>query len=327
MKIGLLHDINTIQKHLKIFHELDDYNRDISNSIKTALENLGHSVFLIEAGRGLKSKLNENKPDFVFNLSNKSIQNEHKANGPSILEDLEIPFTGSSSIACSLAYNKENAKKIFQRKGIRTPKFYTFTSVKSLKIPEELSFPLFLKPIYGGCSRGIGKNNLLTNRKSAVQQIRTLVTSFLGPYILEEFITGREFTVGVMGNSKNTILPILEIIFPGENRKSCFRDFSLKMINYDREKYICPARNLDNKRANIKNLAQKAYRAIGCRDYARVDIRMSEDKKPYVLEINALPSLIPKISSFAIMANESGMTFTQIIKEILNIAKIRYSVT
>jgi len=103
-----------------------------------------------------------------------------------------------------------------------------------------------------------------------------------------------------------------------------FRDYSTKMINYEDEENICPAKITKKLQHDIEQIAEKTYHAMGCRDYARVDIRIGENNKPFVLEINALPSLAPENSSFALMAKANGMSFTRLIKVLLNYAKNRY---
>ena len=323
MKIAVLDDRKNEDINNQSLNRIDEYHDDVNEAISQALRALGHNVYLLEANINLERRLSVIRPDLVFNNSIKQINGGEKAYGPSILEKLRIPFTGSSSSVCADAYDKVKAKKIFIRKNINTPNFYEIPNALN-KIPVDIKFPLLLKPVFGGCSRGIGKENLIREKNTYMRKIKKIIDKFPLRYFVEEFIGGREFTISVIGNLKNLkVLPIMEFIYPNEDEMMHYRDFKTKMIDYEKEKYICPATLSKPKQFQLTNLAIKTYQAIGCRDYARIDIRLDKEGKPYVLELNVLPNLIPNQSSFAITAEAGGLSFTQLISTIIFVAKKR----
>jgi len=300
------------------------YHSEVSQAIEFALEDSGHLVTQLQANQGLPQKLVTLLPDFAFNCSSQSKKLERRAYAPWILKKMGIPFTGSGSRACFDAYDKIRTKRILQKAGIRTPQAVVLSRLFLFYIPRNMKFPLFVKPVRGGCSFGINSNSLIADQKTLRERLPEFIRQFDQPMLLEEFLPGREFTVGVLGNRVLQVLPIMEF---GSNQlnSQAFRSYSLKMAHCDQEEKHCPADLKPEQKEEIENMARMTFRALGCRDYARIDFRMDCAGQPYVLEVNALPNLIPETSSYAIMAREGGLSFKALIDTILRTAQARYS--
>jgi D-alanine-D-alanine ligase len=308
MKIGLTHN-------------------SVIKNIASAIEKLGHEVGCIEANNELEKIISRIKPQVVFNLSNEEDDKSGLAFTPFLLDKLKIPYTGSSAEVCVSAFDKNKTKRILQEAGIPTSKYCLIADPNEIQIPDSLSFPLFIKPVRGGCSQGIYEQNLVFSKKSYIKIVRTTIEQSRQPALVEEFLPGREFTVGILGNDPPQALPVLEYIYDTpESNKTLFRSFNKKMVEGKSEKKSCPAILSEIEEDRIRNLAIETYQVIGCRDYARIDIRYDKDGIPHVLEVNALPSLIPDGSSFATMAETAGISFDNLISTILISAYKRYGI-
>ena len=263
----------------------------------------------------------------MFNRSIRKDDRSGLALTPSLLEEFKIPYTGSNAEACVSAFNKNKTKHILREASIPTSKFCLISDPREIQIPHSLSFPIFIKPIKGGCSRGIDERNPVFSKESCIEIVRTTIEQNHQPALIEEFLTGREFTVGILGNDPPLVLPVLEFIYDEpEDKNFPFRDFNTKMIEGKDKKTSCPAILSEIEEDKIKNLAIDTYQAIGCRDYARIDIRCNKDGILHVLEVNALPSLIPNDSSFADMAETAGISFENLIGAIMISACERYDI-
>jgi len=291
----------------------------VVENIAQAIKTLGHAFKHLEANHHLQDAIEKFNPYIVFNRSNRAIYEHGVASTPKLLDQLEIPYTGPNAKNCVVAFNKAKTKSILIKRGLRTANFVTFSDPEEVFHPENLTFPLIVKPVQGGCSVGIEWDNLIFTNETLKRVCASLITDFNQPVIVESFINGREFTVGILGNEQPKVLPILEFIYQSEEAYH-FRSFKTKMNVGKYEKKSCPAALSGGEKREIINLAVSTYQAIGCRDYARIDLRFDESHIPYVLEVNAFPSLIPGASSFAYMAEAGSLTFTKLIQLIMEIA-------
>ncbi len=324
MRFVLIYDSINPKRTADRFQIIQSYHQKVHHAIQKALEDDGYHVAALEFKNDLKEKLQVIKPDFVFNCSIMSSQSETEATAPEILQELGIPFTGSGALTCQKAFKKNLCKHILHAAGVPTPQSVYIQNPQDFQVSHTLTFPLFLKPAQGGCSFGIGQENLVRKRENLQKKLRAVYQQIKQPVILEEFLGGREFTAGILGNDQASVMPIMEICFK-EGDKYPFRSFRLKMVDYADEENICPAELDEDQKDELEKLALKAYKILDCRDYARVDLRMDRKGQLYVLEVNALPSLVPKISSYAIMARESGLSFRALIRRIVKTAARRYS--
>lgn len=323
MKIALIHDPDLNKSRGYEAFGVFSYHNLCIASITNALNHLGHNVEICETNSDLEIQLKIIKPELVFNTSIKRFNGSAHAFAPEILEKLEIPFTGPSAIACSDAYDKKKSIEILDNAGIHTPQAVTFSPGEIIELPNTLVFPLFVKPQRGGCSQGIGSQSLISNIDKAAEKIKAVLEDIGKSVIVEEFLSGREFTVGILGNQPPRILSILEFIF--HDSELPFRSFSRKMVNFEIEDEVCLADLEADDKLSIENLAIRAFKALKCKDYARVDVRMDTLGNPAVLEVNAIPNLEPETSSFGLMAKYAGFSFVEIVESIINSALKRYS--
>lgn len=324
MHMVLIYDPQFPQAENESYPIIQSYHEDVNQAIADALRAQGHQVSVIAARGDLEERLRGLNPDFAFNCSIKSRGRGEKSFAPQVLRKLDIPFTGSGGAACFNAYNKARTKKILLAANIATPQAQLVRDPHHESILETLTVPLFVKPAKGGCSYGIGRQNLIRERKNLENRLNQIYEQVDSPLLVEEFLEGREFTAGVLGNRQVIVLPLMEFKYP-QDATASFRSYNLKMVNYEDEEIRCPAEVDPKKRSEIRRLVTRTYQAIGCRDYARVDVRMDRAGKPYVLEVNALPNLMPKTSSYAIMAQKAGLNFRELIRSILRTAAARYT--
>ncbi|NLE91753.1 MAG: ATP-grasp domain-containing protein [Elusimicrobia bacterium] len=303
------------------FSEFD--SQETIDAITSALRKKGHNVLPVEAGNpDIVSYFRKNRVDMVFNIAEGRAGKYRESQIPAILDYLKIPYTGSNTFALALALNKSATKKILKAEGIPTPRSQLF-SRGSEKIDGTLRFPLIVKPNFEGSAKGILSSNVVRDTEELYSRVRDLMKIYNQAILAEEFINGKELTVGVLENGSTIILPILEIDFSDcSGSGEYFYSWKMKEFQGNKEMglvphFYCPARLDKNTERLVKETALKTHRAVGCFDISRTDIRLNEEGVPYVLEINPLPGLNPKDSNFPIMAYAAGMQYDDLIETIL----------
>ena len=294
-----------------------------------ALRSGGHRVYLVEADKKFLDWLKFNQIDIVFNIAEGFSGSGRESQIPAILDFLGIPYTGSGVLALALSLDKAMTKQIFMYNGIPTPKFQLFKN-ESGPLQKNLRFPLIVKPNCEGSAKGIHASNLVKNESRLYEEIGRIRKLYQHDVLVEEFIEGTELTVGILGNRKPHILPILEIDFTNcKKRGESFYSWEVKEYQgidplYPDPEFFCPARLSRERKEEVEKVALQAHQALGCRDMSRVDIRLSKDSIPYVLEVNALPGLDPKESNLTRMAAVCSMSYPDLINGILESALKRY---
>ncbi|MCM8795986.1 MAG: ATP-grasp domain-containing protein [Candidatus Omnitrophica bacterium] len=309
------------------FSEYD--SKETIAAIVFALQSKGHQVETIDAVEtDLIAYFKKNHPDFVFNIAEGRPGKFRESEVPAILDYLNIPYTGSDSLSLAIALNKALTKKILRAENIPTPRFQLF-SKGTERLNRNLRFPLIVKPNREGSAKGISVFSVVNSEKDLFKKIREIISLYQQEALVEEFIEGKELTVGILENATPTVLPILEIDFSNcQQSGEYFYTWRMKEYQGNRELglvpiFHCPAR-LDKKTEEaVKDVALRTHRAIGCSDISRTDIRLSHDNTPYVLEINPLPGLNPKDSNFPLMAYAAGMKYEDLIETILMNALLR----
>ena len=323
MRIALITDPWRADYPLSIRGPYYESQNHVTDNIAEAITGLGHIFKHLEAGQALQDALVRFNPNLIFNRSNCIDTETGVASTPYLLDRLRIPYTGPNPQSSVNACHKSLTKEILHQLKIPTPKYIVIHDPNCIEIPDDLTFPLFIKPIIGGCSLGIEGENLVYRKESCKTICSNLINNFKRPVIIEEFISGREFTVGILGNENPKILPLLEFVNLSQDTHF-FRSFTSKMIVGKYEKKSCPAVIANRQGNQIKAMALKAYQGIGCRDYARIDIRLNKNNRPLILEVNAFPSLLSSGSSYGSMASAAGLSFEDLIRQILRIASKRY---
>ncbi|UCE00854.1 MAG: hypothetical protein JSV42_09120 [Chloroflexota bacterium] len=314
--------------------------RQTIESISTALEAEGHKVIFVQANSALPEVLMKVKPQICFNIAEGISGDGREAQVPALCELLGIPYTGSQVVANAISLNKTMTKRIWQQLGLPTAPYYEFTSLEDAA-HAELRFPLFAKPAREGTGMGIDNRSIINNHDELFARVGWLLSNYRQPVLVEEFLPGREFTVGFIGNRGNPAyrsrpdlydadgyhwFPILEIdtlssVSPtiyGHDAKS------LDIGTEGAPNYLCPAMISESLRARLIDLTRRAAEALDVRDVSRIDFRLGADGEPYLMEINTLPGLNPLISDLCIMAATEGMSHQILISEILHLAAERY---
>jgi D-alanine-D-alanine ligase len=326
MRIGIIHDSVPIETENPEDRIILEHRRHICETIQIALHKAGHQSILISATETIFEQLRDCTIDIAFNLVSGIHGEGRLALVPSILDQAGIPYTGPGALAHTVALDKPTTKRILQSANINTPKFQLFSKERDIRFNSELKFPLFVKPARGGCGYGINDQSYVTTEQQLIPAVLSVIRHCQQPALVEEFMPGREFTVGILGNADNLrVLPILEHVLGGKASDSTsFRTFEKKMNDQRFDQCVCPAPIKSSCANQIMEIALATYQLVGCCDFARIDIRLNAHGIPYVLEINSLPGLEPNDSYFPLMAYAGGFNYDQLIQTILFEACQRY---
>jgi len=272
----------------------------------------------------LLKNIKKHKPDVVFNFVEIYKDDSRlEMNIVGLLELLGIPYTGAPPMALANCQSKVLAKRFLNAVGLKTPQFMLIREEKK-QYRHKLKFPLIVKPAYEDASAGIENDSIVKNNKELKERIKYVLEYFAQPALVEEFIEGRELNLAVMGDKEPVALPISEIDFsemPGHlhNIVSYQAKWDPNHEAYHKTIPICPAELPKRIEKKAKEIAVKAFRTMNCRDYARVDMRLSADNKLYVLEVNPNPDLTEG-AGFMRSAEAAGLAYTTALKKIINLA-------
>lgn len=292
--------------------------------IKKALESLGHRVFLVEADERayaqFKKLKREGKADLVFNYAEGLRGADREAQIPAMLEMLGIPYTGPTPLGYALGLNKTRTKEIWKLHKIPTPRWQVVTSGEKITLP----YPLIVKPEAEGSSKGIFVESLVKNRRQLDRTVRKVIRDYRQPALVEAFLPGREFAVGVVGTPPE-VLPLVEVTFNELPKKMPrFDHYEAKWL-YDNPRsavdpLICPAEIGGKLEEKIKKICLQAFAALGLRDWARFDVRLDKKGMPYLLEVNCPPGINPdpwENSRIVRAALVAGYTFPQLLEKVI----------
>ncbi|MEM4653124.1 MAG: ATP-grasp domain-containing protein [Candidatus Nezhaarchaeales archaeon] len=301
------------------------------DAIASALRKGGCKVIKIEANEEAYIKLRRCRPDIVFNIAEGLRGESRESHIPAMLEMLGIPYTGSSPSTLAICLDKALTHKVLSAYGVPSPKFQVFKRPDE-KLSEELEFPLVVKPLLEGSSKGIRSCSLVRNEQSLRKQVSWVIETYRQPAIVEEFMPGREFTVGLIGNEEPVVLPIVEIHLERlPNGASPIYSYEAKWVWDTPEKpldiFECPARISSDLKKEMEEVAIKTFKVLNCRDLCRIDMRLDKDGVPRVLEVNPLPGLIPDPRAHSCLpeaARAAGFTYDELICTILWQALKRY---
>jgi D-alanine-D-alanine ligase len=285
-------------------------------AISSALERQGHVVVHLEATPDLPRVLAEADVDLIFNIAEGVEGRNREAQVPALCELLNIPYTGSDSATLAIALDKALCKKVLMQHDILTPKFQVMETGRE-RLDTDLRFPLIVKPNAEGSSKGIGNTNVVDTEESLRAAVRSVLDRYRQPAIIEEYVSGREFTVGLLGEKRPRVLPPMEIRFKDTAIERPVYDFVVKQAWEKHVYYECPATLTDIERKSIEKIVRDTFWALDCRDVARIDLRMDEQGRIYVLEVNPLPGLTPNYSDLVLISRAAGMDYDQLMAEIM----------
>lgn len=309
-------------------------------AIHDAIVANGYECTDIEADEDAYGKLKElkGKVDLIFNIAEGLRGELREGQIPAMLEMLGIPYTHSGALADAITLDKSLTKKVWQFHGLPTPRFVEI-GIKEKPYVEGLRFPVIVKPNSEGSSKGVFNTSIVEDPDRLVKQIRDIRKAYGNGVIVEEFMSGREFTVAVLGNAHVGkgiyILPIVEQnydIFPETMKKIASYEakwFFEDTLTDTSIAYTCPAKLTSTLQKIIEQLCVKAYTVLNCRDIARIDLRCDSDGKPHLLEINTLPGMMPSlnvVSYYPVAARAVGWDFTRMIGQIITHARERLGI-
>ena len=304
-------------------------------AVESALSHLG-KVVRLEANEDFPERLRQARPDIVFNIAEGFHGVNREAHVPAICEFYGIPYSGSDPFTLTLCLDKARAKETLAFHGIPTPKFLLVEKLADLyRAAEKLTLPLFVKPVHEGSSKGITDSNLCRDRDQLFRQTEFLLENYRQPVLVEEFLPGKEFTCAVLGNgAEATVLPLVAMNFESLPEGALpIYSFDAKFV-WDRPEnpldiFQCPARITRELEASIERVTLDAFRVLGCRDWARIDVRLNADGKPNVLEVNPLPGILPDPADNSCLpkaARAAGIGYEELIQNCLKYAAARQGV-
>ena len=318
MKITVLTYLDSENENSK------EYDQVVPQVART-LRRLGHRVSVLGVHGDVKrliAGLSRRKPELVFNLMEMfgdNVFGDIPVTG--LLDLLGLRYTGSGPGELYLSQDKGLTKKLLAFEDILYPRYAVFSRQAAFETGGNLRMPLFVKPLRSDASLGIGGKSLVHDAVALMERVAPIHKELEDSALAEEYIEGREFYVGVLGNSQPKALPPIEVDFTGfPEGVPKVMDSKAKWDERSKESVIA---NLpDELRARLQKVAVDAYRALRVKDYGRVDLRLTDTGEIYVLEVNA-SCYLEKSSEFAMAAGASGLDYPRLIERIVNLATER----
>ena len=323
MRVAVVHNRDT-SGVINVFgpQNRERYNPRTVERVATALEQGGHTVRVIDGNMNVVEELKDfmprvvagQRPGMVFNMAYGIQGVSRYTHLPALLEMLGVPYVGSGPVAHGLALDKVIAKMMFESNNLPTPGFWNFASPDHHF--DDLVFPVIVKPKMEAVSYGIKIVDNWNDLRAAVAEI---VNEFQQHVLVEQFIAGREFAIGLLGNGNPEVLPIVEIDLEGDPNAIQTAEDKLRR---PRPK-LCPAPLSPEEAGDLEELARRAFNALDLKDFARVDLRMDDAGKPYILEINSMASL-GLTGTYVHAAQVAGYAYEGLINKMLDVAAVRY---
>ena len=297
--------------------------------VQEALQASGYKTSLFNMNSDIKrliAFIEEKEPDLIFNLC-ESVGDEstHEMFVAGIYELMGIPYTGASAFTLGMCQNKVRTKQALSFHKIRVPRFALYKNTTEVVEDEfDLRFPVIVKPSLEDASVGIDNGSIVDSFPALRKRVRMIFQNYDQPALVDEYIEGRELNVAIMGNRRPIILPISEIDFSGlPSDYPHIVTYNAKWVEGTDEFKgtvgVCPAPIPIEIERQAKEIAIKAYRIMGCRDYARVDMRLDRNNNLFVIEVNPNPD-ISDDAGFARSARAYGLSFDEIINKIVEYA-------
>ena len=340
LRVALLYNLKS---HVPVSSDAPDDalaeydSEETVEGLKTALESGGQEVIPLEGDESLLDSIRQVRPDICFNICEGLRGDSRESHVPALLEMLGIPYTASKVLAHAISLDKVATKRIWRDSGLPTAPFQAFYRGDE-PLDSSLSFPLFVKPSREGTGMGINERSVVRDEDALRKQVQWVIRTYRQPALVEAYLPGREFTVGLFGNTLAPgekplsdlydsngfhILPVMEIDVSHLSHQDKLYTGYIKSELPLGPKYLCPAPINDSLARQLQELAVKAFEAIGGLDVSRVDFRMGAEGQPYLLEINTLPGMNPTYSDIVLAARGENLAYNTLILEILRLAARR----
>src|SRR5512134_2505478 len=310
------------------------------DAIRAALETDGHQTIFLQADANLPYALREERPDICFNIAEGLGGDAREAQVPALLEMLQIPYTGSRVLANGISLDKTLTKRIWRDRRLPVAPFQEF-HVGDEPLRADLEFPLFVKPAREGTGMGVDTNAIVNNEKELRERADYIINTYQQPALVETFLPGREFTVGILGRADAKLysrhpewyekdgfhrFPILELdMTRSVTPKVYSQESKSKEVGEEGAPgYVCPADiepELDRK---LKHFALRAHLILNALDVSRTDVRLDKDGNPRVMEINTLPGLTAGYSDLCLQSAAEGIRYEDLLLEILYLGASRW---
>lgn len=308
--------------------------------IQKAIESDGHTTEFFPADQLLPFELRSYKPDICFNIAEGIGGDAREAQVPALLEMLQVPYTASRVLANALALDKTMTKRIWRDNNLPIADFQEFVTGNE-PLARDLRFPLFVKPSREGTGMGMDDRAIVWNEHELRRRVNWVINNYLQPALVEDYLPGREFTVGVLGRPDAASYSL----HPEYYGKDGFHHFPIQEIDNSRSitpgvyghraktlhtgdngvpGFLCPADVTPELAQELNRLAILGHQTLGALDVSRVDFRMDAHGRPHLIEINSLPGLTPGFSDLCILAETEGMSYTNLILEILYLGASRF---
>jgi D-alanine-D-alanine ligase len=306
---------------------LEEYDSEATiDAIARALAANGHGARRLGGGRAFVEAVLRDPPDLVFNVAEGHGTRSREAHVPAVLEMLRVPCTHSDPLTCAVTLDKAVAKKVVAADGVPTPR-WAVADAEDAPGPPRLAFPVIAKPLAEGSSIGIRKASRIEGPEALREAVRSLRRAYGQPVLVEEFCPGPELTVGILGNGAGArVVGVMEIVPRTTSREAFVYSLEVKR-NYETEvEYHVPPRQPAALVARAREVALAAYRSLGCRDVARIDLRVGADGEPKFLEANPLPGLNPVTGDVVILSGRAGLPYEGLIGAIVDAARERHGI-
>ncbi len=340
-KVGLaynLFQLNCLEDlPLDCIVELD--SEGTIRAVAKAIESRGHDVFLMEADKNFAEKLDKVKPDIIFNMAEGLHGESREAQVPAVCELFKIPYTGSGILSLALCLNKAFTNQLLSSKGFSIPAFHVISSLDD-DLKDGMKYPMIVKLNNEGSSMGLTEKSVVFSMQQLRSQVDYLFQTYKRPLLVQEYILGREFTVGILGNRNPVTLPITESVFDNP--------YGINLFNFDKETIaqleqamgddflndyydrvisdhsVCPAEINTLLASRISQVVIRAFKTLFCRDWGRIDLRVGLDDQIYILDVNPIAGISPG-GWLPNSAQIAGMDYAAFVNRILDIALDRIS--
>jgi D-alanine-D-alanine ligase len=319
MRVGLTYDLRSAYlKEGYSEEETAEFDRDDTiDSIENTLKELGYKTDRIGHVRQLAGRLaNGDRWDIVFNIAEGMFGIAREAQVPALLDAYNIPCVFSDALILALSLHKGMCKHVIRDCNIPTPEFKVINNLSDIDTVK-LSMPLFAKPIAEGTGKGVDGNSKVNSMKELKKLCGDLLTKYKQPVLVETFLPGREFTIGIVGTGDEAkSVGVLEVVLKGDAEPDAYSYVNKEKCE-ELVQYILVKGKIA---AECEKVALESWRALGCRDGGRVDIRLDDKGVPNFLEVNPLAGLHPLHSDLPILSTLNGIAYRDLIKMIMDSA-------
>jgi len=322
MRIGIAYNLRDELPHLPGAPEdhAEEFDSPATiDALAGVLAGAGHTVQRLGFGRPFLESLLADPPDLVFTIAEGHGGRSREAQIPAVCEMLGVAYTGSDPLTLALTLDKDLAKSVVASRDLATPRHALIERLADLPangLPQGLAFPLIVKPAWEGSSKGVRLASRVATPAALREQAAFVLESYGGPALVEEFCEGEEFTVGVIGNADPRVVGVMQIRHRTLPPAEFLYSLEVKRDWENQVEYLVPPPVDAALLARIEALAVACYRALGCRDVSRVDIRL-KGGVPHFIEVNPLPGLSPTYGDLPILAGRMGWTYPQLVLAIV----------